>query len=169
MKLMTRAIAACAVLSLAAIPVAALTVHNTSSDEVSIGVHTGTEEAVYKIPAGGSVDVKQDCTDGCAVTGPWGYSRLVAQNATIETDGSSLVTAHLPAAATKTASKTQGLIPQNPAGETADGAKPATRAAAPARAERSKRTSRPHRPARRQAQKNPSAGSFQLLFEGPRK
>lgn len=168
MSLMTRAIAACALLSLAAIPVAALTVHNTSSNEVSIGVDTGTEEAVYKIPAGGSVEVAQDCAADCAVTGPWGYSRLVAQNATIETDGSSLVTAGLPAPAQ--AAKTQGLVPQNPAGETADAAEPVKPAAAPAaRPERAKRTSRPRRPAQRQAKKTPSAGSFQLLFEGPGK
>ncbi len=168
MSLMTRAIAACAVLSLAAIPVAALTVHNTSSDEVSIGVDTGTEEAVYKVPAGGSVEVTQDCTADCAVTGPWGYSRLVAQNATIETDGSSLVTAGLPAVAQ--AARTQGLVPQNPAGESAGTAAPVTRTATPAaQPERAQRTSRPRRPAHRQAKKNPSAGSFQLLFEGPGK
>ena len=95
MKLMTRAAATLAVLTAAAIPVAALTIKNTSTKDVTAAVDTGTEEAVYTVPAGGSVDVTQDCSSGCAVTGPWGYSRMVSQNDAIETDGAPLVTVRM--------------------------------------------------------------------------
>jgi hypothetical protein len=168
MSLMTRAVGAFAVLSLAAIPVAALTIKNTSSKDVSVGVDNGVEEAVYQIPAGGSVDVKEDCSSDCAVTGPWGYSRLVAQNATIETDGGSLVTAD----ATPVP---QGLVPQNPVSETVEGAdaaasaEAAPQAAAPARAVARKRAAKPRRSAAKQAKKGPAAGTFQMLFQGPGK
>jgi hypothetical protein len=166
MSLMTRAVAAFAVLTVAAIPVAALTIKNTSGKEVSVGVDNGSEEAVYQIPAGGSVDVTQDCSSECAVTGPWGFSRLVAQNATISTDGDSLVTA-------TAAPPAQGLVPQNPVAEPADAQATAATApdaapakAAPAKA-RSKRANKPR--SSKQAQKGPGAGSFQMLFEGPKK
>jgi hypothetical protein len=168
MSLMTRAVGAFAVLSLAAIPVAALTIKNTSSKDVSVGVDNGVEEAVYQIPAGGSVDVKEDCSSDCAVTGPWGYSRLVAQNATIETDGGSLVTAD----ATPVP---QGLVPQNPVSETVEGADAAASAeaaplaAAPARAVARKRAAKPRKAAAKQAKKGPAAGTFQMLFQGPGK
>lgn len=167
MSLMTRAIGAFTVLSLAAIPVAALTINNTSSSEVSVGVDNGTEETVYKIPAGGSVDIKQDCSSDCAVTGPWGFSRLVAQNATIETDGGSLVTAEL-------AAKPQSLVPQNPVSETVDGAEPSASAAPaetakPAPVAPRKHAAKPRKQASKQHKKGPSAGSFQMLFQGPGK
>lgn len=164
MSLMTRAVAAFAVLTVAAIPVAALTIKNTSGKEVSVGVDNGSEEAVYQIPAGGSVDVKQDCSSDCAVTGPWGFSRLVAQNATITTDGESLVTA-------TAAPRAQGLVPQNPVAEPSDAQAAAAAAdappakAAPAKA-RSKRANKPR--SSKQAQKGPGAGSFQMLFQGPK-
>lgn len=168
MSLTTRAVTAFAVLSLAAIPVAALTIKNTSSKEVSVGVDNGASEGVYTIPAGGSVDVKEDCTSDCAVTGPWGYSRLLQQNATLETDGVSEVTANA-------APESQSLVPQNPVAETADGvdsdAAAAPPAAAPSPAAKPARaTVRKHqKSAAKQAQKAPGAGSFQLLFMGPGK
>ncbi|WP_295555042.1 hypothetical protein [uncultured Hyphomicrobium sp.] len=164
MSLMTRAVTAFAVLSVAAIPVAALTIKNTSSKEISVGVDNGTEEAVYQIPSGGSVDVKQDCSSDCAVTGPWGYSRLVAQDATIETDGLPIVTV----AAT---AESQSLVPQNPVAEAADGTEAATTEteAKPAPVVR-KRTAKSRKPATvKQAQKGPASGSFQMLFQGPGK
>lgn len=170
MSLTTRVVTAIAVLSVAAIPVAALTIKNTSSKEISVGVDNGTDEAVYQVPAGGSVEVKQDCNSDCAVTGPWGYSRLLEQNATVATDGTPTVTVAAPA-------ETQSLVPQNPVAETVDGADPAAKAepapaAKPARVIRSARK-HPAKVARKspvkQAQKGPSAGSFQLLFQGPAK
>lgn len=165
MSLMTRAVTAFAVLSLAAIPVAALTVKNTSTKDVSVGVDNGIEEAVYQIPAGGSVDVKEDCTADCAITGPWGFSRLVPQNATIETDGVSLVTAHV-------APEPQGLVPQNPVSDPSDAvAAPVAETPAAAAAEPAPVVSRkrPAKARKKEAQKGPSAGSFQMLFQGPGK
>lgn len=186
MNLVSRAIPAFAVLAAAAIPVGALTVKNTSSSEVSVAVDTGSAEAVYKVPANGSVDIKEDCSSDCALTGPWGYSRMVAQNATIETDGTSLVTA--------TAAPAQALIPQNPVDEpdaAAETAKPATAATAPAPAasqaapaatakpaETAPPEATPAKPRRKVAKRKPGkqvqkggadAGSLQLLFEGPGK
>lgn len=165
MSLMTRAVGAFAVLSLAAIPVAALTIKNTSFKDVSVGVDNGSEEAVYQIPAGGSVDVKEDCSSDCAVTGPWGYSRLVAQNATVETDGVSLVTANA-------AETTHRLVPQNPVAETTDSvdtAASSTAAAKPAKSAPVMTRKKPRKPAAKQANKGPASGSFQMLFQGPGK
>jgi len=165
MSLMTRAAATLAVLSLAAIPVPALTIKNTSSTDVSIGVDNGTDENVYQIPAGGSVEVKEDCSSDCAVTGPWGYSRLLAQNVTVETDGLSLVTAEVP-------TKSQGLVPQNPVAEPSD-ATDSVSTQAPAKAEPApvvrKRAAKPRKPVTKQAKKGPASGSFQMLFQGPGK
>lgn len=166
MSLMTRAVTAFAALSMAAIPVGALTIKNTSSEEVSVGVDNGVEEAVYRVPAGGSVDVKEDCSSECAVTGPWGYSRLVPQNATIETDGTPLVTVQV-------TPKSQPLVPQNPVSEPAEAADAAATAAAEPAAKpavvRRTRPAKPRKAAARQVQKGPAAGSFQMLFQGPGK
>lgn len=187
MTFMTRAVTAFAVLTTAAIPVGALTVKNTSSNEVSIAVDNGASEGVYKIPAGGSVDVKEDCTSDCAVTGPWGFSRLVSQNATIETDGMSIVTAGAapPASATAPAAAAapavapapQRLIPQNPVEEapapvateptaksTAAPAEPAP-AATPQKPRRAAQARKQAKP----APKGPGSGSFEMLFQGPGK
>jgi hypothetical protein len=164
MSLTTRVVTAFAVLSLATIPVPALTIKNTSSADVSVGVDNGLDEAVYQIPAGGSVDVREDCSTDCAVTGPWGYSRLVAQNVTIETDGTSLVTADA-------AMEAPSLVPQNPVSEPADAAdtaiseEPATTEPAPVVR---KRTAT-RKAGAKKAAKGPASGSFQMLFQGPGK
>ncbi|MCC7250364.1 hypothetical protein [Hyphomicrobium sp.] len=165
MSLMTRAVGAFALLSLAAIPVGALTIKNTSSKDVSVGVDNGSTEAVYQIPAGGTVDVREDCSADCAVTGPWGYSRLVPQNATIETDGTSLVTA-------EAAPKAQSLVPQNPVSEPQEIESAATAEPPPAVAKRpvvKRKRPKPQRSVAKQAPKGPSPGSFQILFQGPAK
>lgn len=165
MSLVTRAVTAFAVLAAAAIPVAALTIKNTSGKDISIAVDNGTDEAVYQVPAGGAVDVREDCSADCAVTGPWGYSRLVPENATIETDGASLVTAAAP--------PTPRLVPQDPAAEPADAvAAPSsvaeTPAAEPEVQARPKRAAKARKPVR-QAKKGPAPGTFQMLFQGPGK
>ena len=191
MTFMTRAVTAFAVLTTAAIPVGALTVKNTSSNAVSIAVDNGASEGVYQIPAGGSVDAKEDCASDCAVTGPWGFSRLVAQNATIETDGTSLVTAGAAPSVAAPAAASQSLVPQNPVEEapapvatapadkapasTAPAATaPAATAAAPAEAAPAAAPQKPRRAAkpRKQAKaaaKGPASGSFEMLFQGPGK
>lgn len=165
MSLMTRAVTAFAVLSVAAIPVGALTIKNTSSEGISVGVDNGLEESVYQVPAGGSVDVKENCSADCAVTGPWGYSRLVPQNATIETDGTPLVTV-------VAAPAPRPLVPQNPVSEPADAAQSAAVEAEPAAKPpvvKRKKAAKVRKPVKKQAQKGPAAGSFQMLFQGPGK
>lgn len=69
---------------------AAVTVKNTSGEEISIGVDHGANEKIEKIGAGKSV--KLDCSEQCGVTGPWGFSWMAKGDETIETDGQSLVT-----------------------------------------------------------------------------
>lgn len=69
----------------------AVTVNNTGSSEISIGVDHGNKEEVKKIPAGKSV--KLDCKEGCGVTGPWGFSWLAQPNETFTTDGKSMIAA----------------------------------------------------------------------------
>lgn len=159
MNLMTRAAGAIAALSMAAIPVGALTIKNTSGSDVSVGVDNGSVEAVYTVRAGGSVDVKEDCSAECAVTGPWGYSRLVDQNATLETDGAPLVTAGVGTPA-------RALVPQNPVLEPAAAEAAAPAAAEPPRAQPAKKRAVKARRPVRQAKKGPLPGSFQQLFQG---
>lgn len=71
-------------------PAAAVTVKNTSSAEISIGIDTGNSESTKKIAAGKSAKI--DCPDGCGVTGPWGFSWMASGDDVITTDGKSLVT-----------------------------------------------------------------------------
>ncbi|MFZ1988144.1 MAG: hypothetical protein WAW96_00090, partial [Alphaproteobacteria bacterium] len=71
-------------------PAAAVTVKNTSSAEISIGVDWGSKEKVETIPAGKSVSF--ECKDGCGVSGPWSFSWMAKGDDTITTDGTSLVT-----------------------------------------------------------------------------
>lgn len=187
MSVITRAVTAFAVLSLAAIPVAALTIKNTSDKEVTVGVHNGVDQAVYAVPPGGSVDVREDCSSDCAVTGPWGFSRMVPQNVTIETDGQSLVAGGVSPPA-------PSLVPQNPVAEPSDptpepvaaempepaAAEPAVTEApaaeaTPAETEPAAKPARKHtaKPRKHKQQaakkKGPPSGSFQMLFMGPGK
>lgn len=85
-----RILMATAALVFAAGQAAAATVKNTSGAEMTIGVDMGNQEKIEKIPAG--KEVKLDCKDGCGVTGPWGFSWMVAEGDTISSDGKSLVT-----------------------------------------------------------------------------
>lgn len=91
MRLM-RAAAIAAMMIMVAAPAVALTVKNTDTKEQSIAVDTGSFEAVYKIAPGATVDVNVDCTSGCAVTGPWGFSWNASVDDALVTDGKSLVT-----------------------------------------------------------------------------
>ena len=68
-----------------------VTVKNTGSSEITIGVDHGNKEEVKEIPAGKSV--KLNCKDGCGVTGPWGFSWLAQPNETFTTDGKSIISA----------------------------------------------------------------------------
>lgn len=85
-----RFLMATAALVLAAGTATAATVKNTSSGEITIGVDMGNQEKIEKIAAG--KEVKLDCKDGCGVTGPWGFSWMLAEGDSITTDGTSLVT-----------------------------------------------------------------------------
>lgn len=80
--------------ALIAIPVSAasaLTITNKDSKEHTIGVDTGNAESVHKVPAGGSVTFKDECKDGCGVTGPWQYSVMLKTGETYAFDGTSPV------------------------------------------------------------------------------
>jgi len=83
-------LAGTAALFLVTAPAGAATVKNTSDGEITIGIDYGNTEKVEQVPAGKSV--KLDCKEGCGVTGPWGFSWMVAEGDTVSTDGSSLVT-----------------------------------------------------------------------------
>lgn len=71
---------------------AALTVTNKDSKEHTIGLDMGDKETVHKIPAGQSVTFKNECDNGCGVTGPWSFSWMAKTGDTIVTDGKPLVT-----------------------------------------------------------------------------
>ena len=81
----------CAALLLLTSAAAAVTVENTSDKEITVGVDMGNDEKVQKIGAGESV--KLDCKEQCGVTGPWGFSWMAKGDATISTDGQSLINA----------------------------------------------------------------------------
>lgn len=70
---------------------AAVTVKNTSTNEISIGVDYGNKEEVKKVPAGKSVTF--DCKDGCGVTGPWSFSWMAKGDDTFTTGGKSMISA----------------------------------------------------------------------------
>jgi hypothetical protein len=162
MSLMKRTVAI-TVLSVVAIPVAALTIKNSSSDDVKVAVDNGSVEAVHTVPAGGSLNVPQDCSTGCAVTGPWSYSRLVNQNAVIDTDGTSRITVAPPVTPGMAA-----LVPQNPTSELETGSTGANTAPPAAAEEEPAATPRKRRV--KQAKKaEPGAGSLDMLFFGPKK
>jgi len=71
-------------------PAAAVTVKNTSGKEISIGIDYGSKQQVKKVAADQSATF--ECKDGCGVTGPWGFSWMASGNATMNTNGKSLIT-----------------------------------------------------------------------------
>ncbi|WP_333795402.1 hypothetical protein [Hyphomicrobium sp.] len=143
MSLTTRAMTAFTVLSLAAIPVAALTINTGSSEKAAIGGNAPAVDA-------------QDTTSA-------GHSRLVPQNATIDPDAMEVVTGAV--------SAPRRLVPQNPANEPPGGA--AVAEAEPAAAEEAAPipVSTHQRPKRRKAKtkvkQGGAPGSLELLFQGP--
>ena len=88
LRMMTAATAA---LILATGSAFALTVTNKDSKEHTIALDMGDKETVHKIPAGQSVTFKDECNNGCGVTGPWGFSRMLKTGDTLTTDGKNLV------------------------------------------------------------------------------
>lgn len=88
LRMMTAATAA---LILATGSALALTVTNKDSKEHTIALDMGDKETVHKIPAGQSVTFKDECNNGCGVTGPWGFSRMLKTGDTLTTDGKNLV------------------------------------------------------------------------------
>lgn len=67
----------------------AVTVKNTSDKEITIGIDKGNDEKTQKIGAGESVQL--ECKEQCGVTGPWGFSWMAKGDATISSDGQSLI------------------------------------------------------------------------------
>lgn len=84
-------IAAIATALLAATPGLALTVTNRDSKEHSIGLDMGGKESVHKIAPGQSMTFKDECKDGCGVTGPWDFSKMAKPGDSITIDGKSLI------------------------------------------------------------------------------
>ena len=84
-----RVLIAAGALVFAAGQATAATVKNTGGSEFSIGVDMGNSEETKTVGAGKSV--KLDCPDGCGVTGPWGFSWMVAGDDTISSDGKSMI------------------------------------------------------------------------------
>ena len=95
MKLVTVAVFLTSTLALAT-SAAAVTVKNTSAGEFTVGIDYGNEEKVETIAAG--KEAKVDCKDGCAVTGPWGFSWFAKDGDTISSNGQALVTVQEPPA-----------------------------------------------------------------------
>ena len=87
----TKLVVLSAALVLFAAPALALTVTNRDSKEHTIGLDMGNKESVHAIPAGQSITFKNECDEGCGVTGPWGYSIMAKTGEKIETDGKSRV------------------------------------------------------------------------------
>lgn len=79
----------CAALLLLTSAASAVTVKNTSDKEITIGVDKGNDEKTQKIGAGDSVQL--ECKEQCGVTGPWGFSWMAKGDATISSDGQSLI------------------------------------------------------------------------------
>lgn len=88
---MTRVASLIAAGLLLASPAYAVTVENSSSGEIKIGVDYGNKEEVKTVAPKKSA--KFDCPDGCGVTGPWGFSWMAQGDDIIKTDGNSLVSA----------------------------------------------------------------------------
>ena len=86
------AIAGLALLVVPTTSAMALTVTNKDSKEHTIGVDQGGKETVHKIPAGGLLDLKDECKDGCGVTGPWSTSVMLKAGDKYDFDGKSQVT-----------------------------------------------------------------------------
>lgn len=68
----------------------ALTLTNKDKEEHVIGVDMGAKEETHKVAAGASVTLK-GCDDGCGVTGPWQYSRMLKTGDKVDFDGASPV------------------------------------------------------------------------------
>lgn len=156
MSVMTRVVAATAVLLAAAIPVGALTVSTSPGDDIALDLPNG--------PAGRPASPS---------TGAVSVSQLVQQNAVIESDAL-VPDARPPGAADNTPPSSTGLVSQDPAMDALDEPEPdtATAAAAAEPAEpvaapkKSATKSKPRRPARQAKKKGSAPGSWQLLFQG---
>lgn len=141
MSLTTRAATAAAVLAVAAIPVGALTLSQSSNEPVSIAVDHGADKAAQEV------------------------SRLVSENATLTVEGEALLTVAAAPHAQGLVPENPVTEPTE-AASIATGALP--EAKAETEAETPKRTS-PRRRAQAQKKGGPSAGSFEMLFSGPAK
>ncbi len=81
-----------AVLLLAPATPFALTLTNKDKADHTVGIDMGASEKVEKIAAGKSVTV-EGCDDGCGVTGPWNYTRMLKTGDKVSFDGTSPVQA----------------------------------------------------------------------------
>lgn len=74
----------------AASPASALSLHNSTQKDIKIGVDMGNKEAVESVGAGKTIDLKE-CTDGCGLSGPWGYSKMAKPGDKLTFDGKNVV------------------------------------------------------------------------------
>jgi hypothetical protein len=74
---------------LLAAPAYAVTVENTSGDAFKIGVDYGDREEVKDLAAKKSAQF--DCSEGCGVTGPWGYSWMAQGDDRLSSNGQSRI------------------------------------------------------------------------------
>lgn len=72
-------------------PAFALTITNKDGKDHTIGLDMGNKEAVHKIAAGQSMTFKDECNDGCGVTGPWGFSWMAKTGDTLTIDGKNFI------------------------------------------------------------------------------
>lgn len=155
MSVSTRVVGAITVLSLAAIPVAALTLGNSSSNTP---VSIDQEDANQAAAAAEAVPDSEDCAADCLETGSLGLSQLITPNATIETNGAPAVTAAVP--------MSQRLVPQNPVADLTDDTNGSVSAPKIAKVEdEAQRPAKPRR-VKKKVQKGAAPGSFELLFDG---
>lgn len=167
MSVTSRVVAAGAVLLAAAIPVGALTLSNSSDDDFSFGIATGSVEPRPDAPAVRAADT---------VPAPVSSSHLIPQNSAVDGDDLAVASRRMAQTAPAAPPRSTGLIPQNPVADALQEPEPAEAAnesESKAAATEAPPAAEPKRPARqgprrvRQTKKKgPAAGSFEALFQG---
>lgn len=79
-----------AVLLLGPTVASALTLTNTDKADHTVGIDMGATEKVETVAAGKSVTI-EGCDDGCGVTGPWNFTRMLKTGDKVSFDGTSPV------------------------------------------------------------------------------
>ncbi len=91
MHFVTAFAGAATALMVAAAPAMALTITNKTSQEITIGLDMGDKESVHKIAGNGAITFKEECKEGCGVTGPWNHSWMAKTGEDFSFDGKGVV------------------------------------------------------------------------------